>query len=168
VEVVEKRGVTRTELEKTEDGNRTKFESLRSKQRQRGGGGRESETFRPYVGTSEVHIRYELVIGQLRRVALPRQALRELPARGIVLDKRAVVIQVPLRRCWVAREFGRVRPVLRRVDYVLVQREVVPAPVPESVAQYATVRAPGRLWLLRRGQREAWVAPLLWWGRERV
>ena len=57
---------------------------------------------------------------------------------------------------------------MRRVHDVLVHREVVPAPVPEPVPPRVAVRAPGRLRLLRRGQREARVAPLLRRRRERI
>jgi hypothetical protein len=110
----------------------------------------------------------DLVIGQQRRLTLPRQTLRQLPQRGVILDEMAEVVLVALRRGGVPLEIGRIRAPARRVHDVLVHREVIPAAVPEPVPRRATVRAPRGLRLLRRREREARVAPLLGWRRERV
>ncbi len=130
------------------------------------GGGCQKKPIKKRWGLIGMHA--HLVIRQQRRLPLPRQTLGQLPARRIVLEKVAVVIEVPVRGRGVSLELGRIRAPVRRVHDVLVHREVVPAPVPVPEPHRAAIRAPCRLRHLRRRQREARVAPLLWGRRERV
>jgi hypothetical protein len=57
---------------------------------------------------------------------------------------------------------------MRSVHDVLVHREVIASPVPVSVPHRVTVGTPGRLGLLGRRERKAWVAPFLGWRWEWV
>jgi hypothetical protein len=109
-----------------------------------------------------------LVIGQQRWLTLPRQTFGQFPPRGVILGEIAIVVHVSIRRRGIVLEFRRVRASVWRIYDVLVHRQVVPPSIPGPPSYRATVGAPRRLGHLRWGQREARIAPLWWWCRERV
>jgi len=153
----------KTQMMVAERNRRSKIENL---DRCRGQRRQSSPTSAYHV--SQIHVRYELVIRQQRRLTLARETLGELLATRIVLDKVAVVVHVSVRRGRVPLKLGRIRAPVRRVHDVLVHREVIAPSVPEPVSQLATVCPPRRLGLLLRGQRKTRIAPFLWGRRERV